>query len=113
MYSWLNAIPVARHKFDLTAQEYKDYLAIRYKKPLLEVPPNCDGCNAPFDLSHAFSCNEMRDAFDDLASLAYSQVKKEPVMCEAFNSPALVADLCSWCMDATVQGIVQCQNNQY
>ena len=104
--SWLNVIPVAKHNFDLTAQEFRDSLAIRYKKPLLEVPPNCDGCNALFDLSHALSCrkgglvtqrhNEVRDAFGDLASLAYSQVIKEPVVREAhnsFNSPALVADL--------------------
>ena len=104
--SWLNFIPVAKHNFDLTAQEFRDSLAIRYKKPLLEVPPYCDGCNAPFDLSHALSCkrgglvtqrhNEVGDAFGDLASLAYSQVIKEPVVREAhnsFNSPALVADL--------------------
>ena len=94
------------NNFDLTAQEFRDSLAIRYKKPLLEVPPYCDGCNAPFDLSHALSCkrgdlvtqrhNEVRDAFGDLASLAYSQVIKEPVVHEAhnsFNSPALVDDL--------------------
>ena len=51
--SWLNVIPVAKHNFDLTAQEFRDSLGIRYKKPLLEVPPYCDRCNAPFDLSHA------------------------------------------------------------
>ncbi len=103
MSSWLNVIPVAKHHFDLSAQEFRDSLAIRYKKPLLEIPPNCDGCNAPFDLSHALSCrtgglvklrhNEVRDAFGDLASLAYNNV---PVVREAHHSshsPALVADL--------------------
>ena len=81
-------------------------MAIRYRKPLLEVPPNCDGCSAPFDLSHALSCrkgglvtqrhNEVRDAFGDLSSLAYGQVVREPVVREAnhsSDSPALVADL--------------------
>ena len=80
-------------------------LLIRYKKPLLEIPPNCDGCNAPFDLSHALSCrkgglvtqhhNEVRDTFGDLASLAYGQVVREPVVREAHHSsddPALLAD---------------------
>ena len=103
MSSWLNVIAVAKHHFDLSAQEFRDSLAIRYNKPLLEIPPNCDGCNAPFDLSHALSCrtgglvtlrhNEVRDAFGDLASLAYNNV---PVVREAHHSshsPALVADL--------------------
>ena len=80
MSSWLNVIPVAKHHFDLSAQEFRDALAIRYKKPLLGVPSHCDGCGAPFNLSHALSCrkgglvtqrhNEVRDAFDDLASIA-------------------------------------------
>ena len=26
--------------------------AIEYWKPLLQVPVNCDGCSASFDLSH-------------------------------------------------------------
>ena len=73
---------------------------------LLGIPPYCDGCSAPFDLTHALSCrkgglvtqrhNEVRDAFGDLASLAWNQVMKEPVVKEASkstNSPALVADL--------------------
>ena len=60
----------------------------------------------PFDLSHALSCrkgglvtqhhNEVRDAFGDLAALAWSQVTREPIVCEACtssNTTALVADL--------------------
>ena len=106
MSSWLNVVPAARHQFDLSAQEFRDALAIRYKKPLLGIPPQCDGCSAPFDLAHALSCrkgglvtqrhNEVRDAFGDLASLAWHQVVKEPVVREATRSPvtpALVADL--------------------
>ena len=55
-------------------------------------------------LSHALSCrkggliiqrhNEIRDAFGDLATLAWSQVKKEPIVKEPSSSnPALIADL--------------------
>ena len=55
-------------------------------------------------LSHALSClkgglviqrhNEIRDAFGDLAALARSQVKKEPVVKEPSSSNlALIADL--------------------
>ena len=76
------------------------------KKPLLCVPSICDGCGASFDLSHALICrkgglvtqrhNEIHDALGDLSSLAWSQVKKEPIVKEAdesSGSPALVADL--------------------
>ena len=104
--SWLNVLPMSKHHFDLSAQEFRDALAIRYRKPLLGIPALCDGCGSPFDLAHALSCrkgglvtqrhNEVRDAFGDLAALAWNQVKKEPVVREAeitSNSPALVADL--------------------
>ena len=82
MSSWLNVVPTAKHQFDLSEQEFRDALAIRYRKPLLGIPPYCDGCSAPFDLTHALSCrkgglvtqrhNEVRDAFGDLASLAWN-----------------------------------------
>ena len=91
--SWLNVSPISKNHFDLTAQEFRDALAIRYKKPLLRVPSHCDGCGALFDLSHALSCrkgglvtqrhNEVRNAFGDLASIAWSQVVREPVVREA------------------------------
>ena len=98
MSSWLNVVPTAKHEFDLSEQEFRDALAIRYRKPLLGIPPYCDGCSAPFDLTHALSCrkgglvtqchNEVRDAFGDLASLAWNQVMKEPVVKEASKSIA-------------------------
>jgi len=40
--------------------------------------------------------NEVRDSFGDLASLVWSPVLKEPVVCDgsAGNSDTLIADLC-------------------
>ena len=103
---WLNVLPIARHHFDLTRQEFRDALAIRYKKPLLHIPPNCNGCGSVFNLAHALSCrkgglviqrhNEIRDAFGDLSALAWSMVRHEPIVREAdieTNTPALIADL--------------------
>jgi len=56
----------------------------------LDLPPLCDGCGAPFTVEHALDCciggligqqhNEVRDAVGDLASLAWGQVTKEPVI---------------------------------
>ena len=106
MSSWLTVLPIAKHHFDLTAQEFRDALAIRYKKPLLGIPSKCDGCGSSFDLSHALSCrtgglvtqrhNEVRDAFADLSAMAWNQVKREPIVKESDNdtgTPALIADL--------------------
>ena len=81
---WLNVLPISQHHFDLSAQEFCDALAIRYQKPLLNIPAHCDGCGSPFDLCHALSCrkgglivqrhNEIRDTFGDLASLVLGRV---------------------------------------
>ena len=104
--TWLTVLPVARYNFDLAPQEFRDALAIRYRKPLLRVPECCDGCGSVFDLSHALDCtkgglvirrhNEIRDAIADVSSMVWGQVKKEPVVREPNNTtetPALIADL--------------------
>ena len=112
--AWLTVLPLARSQFDLSAQEFWDALAIRYKKPLRNVPDLCDSCRSQFSLSHALSCkkgglviqrhNEIRDAIGDFASLVWSQVRREPVVREADTkngTPALIADLAiSWCLVA-------------
>ena len=103
---WLTVLPLVKSHFDLSPQEFWDALAIRYRKPLRSTPDLCDGCGAQFSLSHALSCrrgglviqrhNEVRDSLGDLASLVWSQVKREPVVREAdeaAGTPALIADM--------------------
>ena len=103
---WLTVLPIAKFHFDLSPQEFRDALALRYKKSLLRVPDSCDGCGASFDLVHALDCrkgglviqrhNEVRDAFGDLGALVWHQVKREPIVKEANDacgSQALIADL--------------------
>ena len=65
-------MPTGQDYSDLTAQEFRDALALHYRKPLLNVPSGCDGCGAPFSLDHALVCrkggliiqshNEVQDA---------------------------------------------------
>ena len=55
---WLTVLPTSQDHFDLTAQEFRDALALRYWKPLLNVPSGCDGCDAPFSLDHALVCRK-------------------------------------------------------
>ena len=100
----LTVLPLAKSHFDLSPQEFWDALAIRYRKPLRSTPDLCDGCGVQFSLSHALSCrrgglviqryNKVRDSLGDLASLVWSQVKREPVVREAdeaAGTPALIA----------------------
>ena len=44
--------------FDLTAQEFCNAVALRYRNPLLSVPSSCDGCGAPFLLDHVLVCRK-------------------------------------------------------
>ena len=36
--AWLTALPLARNQFDLSAQDFRDGLVLRYNKPLIQVP---------------------------------------------------------------------------
>jgi len=102
----LSVLPLERSQFDLSVQEFRDGLALHYRKPLLCLPAACDGCGTPFSIEHALDCchgglvshrqNEIRDAFGDLASLVWSPVLKEPVVCNgsAGSSDSLIADSC-------------------
>ena len=77
--AWLSVLPLARSQFDLLAQEFRDGLALHYRKPILSLSSVCDGCGAPVSIEHALDCrfgglvtcrhNEVRDTFGDLASL--------------------------------------------
>ena len=112
-------IPLAHHHFDLSATEFRDSLALRYHRPLLRLPALCDGCGCQFTTGHALDCrkgglviqrhNEIRDALGDLASIAYKEVLREPVIREPNvqnNVPALVADL-------SVRGVWQSQTTTF
>jgi len=103
---WLSVLPTEKDNFDLTPQEFRDALAIRYRKPLLNVPAFCDGCGAPSTLDHFLTClkgglivqrhNEIRDAVGDLAAMVWGQVRREPIISDAAVDPSgetLVADL--------------------
>ena len=84
---------------------------------LLNLPPYCDGCGVVFSVEHALDGrvgglvgqwhNEVRGAIGDLASLAWGQVQKEPVICEE------TVDSCDDTLigDLRVQGVWQLQTD--
>ena len=97
--------PIEKENFDLSAEEFRDGLALRYGKPLLQLPPTCDGCGSDFSVTHALDCckgglvtqrhNEIRDTICSLASMVWGQVTLEPVVCDSLESSngSLVADI--------------------
>ena len=105
LLGWLSVLLLEKDQFDLSAQQLRDALTLRYCKPLLNLPVTCDGCGATFTVDHALDCqfgalvtrrhNKVRDAVGDLASLVWSPVRREPVVKEVGDDEqgALVADL--------------------
>ena len=101
---WLCALPVLKDNFNLSSQEFRDAICMRYLKPLVSLPPLCDGCGAQFSTVHALDCrkgglvslrhNEIRDLLCDLSSIVWSNVVREPIIQEPnANSEGLVADM--------------------
>lgn len=83
--NWLNAMPLSCFGFTLSESEFRDAIAIRYRKALVDLPGYCDGCGGPTDMAHALSCrkggliirrhNEIRDSsLGDLMSMGFGGV---------------------------------------
>ena len=90
----------------MTAREFRDVLAVRYKKPLLSIPAFCDGCGSPSSLDYFLIVrkgglitqrhNEILNAIGDLAALVLGSVKHEPVVKDISHDDSgevLIADL--------------------
>lgn len=104
--AWLTTLPILKDDFNLSSVEFRDALCLRYRKPLLQLPPICDGCSAPFTTTHALDCrkgglvihrhHEIRDLFHDLSSLVWPCIAKEPVVRDGSMSDppceSLIAD---------------------
>ena len=93
MSGWLSVLPIAQDGFDLSAQQFRDQLALRYGKEPLNLPSTCDGCDHVFSLQHAIDCKKdglvkrghdnLRDECAKLCEAAWGDVKIEPVIKEA------------------------------
>jgi hypothetical protein len=57
-HGFLTVQPAVGLNFDLSRNEFRDGLAIRYRTPVIDLPDTCDGCGAPMSLSHGLHCHK-------------------------------------------------------
>ena len=85
--SWLSALPLEEYGFNLTKNEFRDAIYIRYGKELTGLPEKCP-CGQKFDVTHALNCkkggfiiirhNNIRNFEANLLSKVHSDVQTEP-----------------------------------
>ena len=101
---WLSVPPSTVNGTELSAQEFRDALLLRYARSPPDLPSHCDGCLQKFSVRHALECktgglvicrhNEIRDELIDLASKAFcnSAVRDEPFIHSGRNSAKQLVD---------------------
>ncbi len=105
---WLTMVPLAKESFDLSAEQWRDRVALMYGWALQGLPERCDGCGNPFNTDHALIClnggnvkwghDQLRGVCAELSRKAWGNCIREPVVREASQrardgaSDGLVAD---------------------
>ena len=87
---WLTVLPLRKERYDMSATQFRDQLAIRYHHEPSGLPASCDGCGAPFSLQHGLDCakgglvkkghNDLRDSDARIADVAWGGVAIEPIL---------------------------------
>ena len=54
--AWLSAVPHRLNGAELSREELRDNLRLRYGLMLQDIPVTCDGCGKKFSVEHALSC---------------------------------------------------------
>ena len=54
--AWLRAVPHRRNGTELSREEFRDNLCLRYGLMPQDFPVTCDGCGKRFFIEHAISC---------------------------------------------------------
>lgn len=90
--AWLSVLPSTVNGTELSRQEFRDSLYLRYALTPPDLPSLCDGCGQKFSVPHALDCpnggliiarhNELRDELCDLAVRAIGRpaVRDEPLI---------------------------------
>jgi hypothetical protein len=87
---WLLVLPLIVNGTELSAQEFRDALLLRYARCPPDLPARCDGCQQKFSIGHALECkqgglvisryNKIQVELSDLACKPFfpSAVRDEP-----------------------------------
>ena len=54
--AWLSAVPHHLNGTELSQEEFRDNLRLRYGLMPQDIPITCDGCGKKFSIDHALSC---------------------------------------------------------
>ena len=92
--SWLGALPLVTHNFNLTKSEFNDSLCMRYRKQLKNLPSKCP-CGAVYNVTHALNCHrggfinarhdQIRDFECQLLKMVVQDVESEPQLQPVIN----------------------------
>ena len=90
--AWLTLMPSRFDGTQLTAEEFRDNVALRYGLRPKDLPDRCDGCGEHLSIEHGLSCkkgglvcirhDDVRDEWADLAASATTaaRVSTEPLI---------------------------------
>ena len=51
--AWLSAIPHRLNGTELSREEFRDYICLRYELMRQDIPATCNGCGKRFFIEHA------------------------------------------------------------
>jgi hypothetical protein len=100
---WLSVLPSTVNGTELSAQEFRDSLLLRYLRSPADLPSHCDGCGHKFTVRHALECkkgglvisrhNEIQVELSGLASKAIipSAVCGEPFIHDSRTTVEMTA----------------------
>ena len=54
--AWLSAVPHRLNGTELSREEFRDNLRLRYGLMLQDIPATCNGCGKKFLIEHSLSC---------------------------------------------------------
>ena len=86
--SWLTTMPNRLNGTELSAEEFRDSLRLRFGVLPKGLPPRCDGCGHKFSVEHALSCSK-----GGVVLLRHNEVSEEwQQMCAQAYTPRAVSD---------------------
>ena len=106
--SWLTMLPLKEQGFNLTKDEFRDVLALRYNRKIKNLPSKC-ACGQAFDTNHAMNCKKggfvairqknVRDFEANLLKTVCNDVEIEPKLQPIENDEARLDILACgfWC----------------